>query len=404
MHLRLLILLAAAAVVLGSSELGGVPGFPRDLSTIVETPTSVKVMWAPPANNFGSPVDRFKLEMSLEKDGKEGKVLCDQDTQSFLVTGLTSGVTYYFRVRAHNAVGWSEPMSISETPSLSAAAPVVVPGAAPIVITPRAVALGVTPVSPTAVDVAWTPAAAAAGVAPNDKYALDMALDSGFTKGLLRLTESNVGAFRASGLLPKTTYFFRVTPHNPQGYGEAASTSITTAPAVVSCPMDCSGNGICAPTGICTCLSRFDGPACNEIKAAEEKVVAVSVAEHKVEENPAPPRDPAYCAVCHDSCSTACRAECPNTCSSVNSAPLALCEAKCANKCSGPCTHLCPEICPELQESPAAAGNHKTVLVTALGEQEKVTSNIKRGKRMLKLRSKVIKDNEEDWDLDRDFN
>ena len=95
--------------VLGVPDAPGAPTIDEELSR------SVRISWSTPANN-GAPIDRYEVRW----DG--GSQECA--ASPCLITGLTNGTTYTFRVRAHNLVDWSE-----ESAPSAPAVPDTVPGA-----------------------------------------------------------------------------------------------------------------------------------------------------------------------------------------------------------------------------------------------------------------------------------
>lgn len=73
-------------------------------------PDRMTLNWTIPANG-GAAIDQMLLRRSLDPTFPPGYVDYPNSgsTTSREVTGLTAGVTYYWRVYAHNAVGYSSP-------------------------------------------------------------------------------------------------------------------------------------------------------------------------------------------------------------------------------------------------------------------------------------------------------
>jgi hypothetical protein len=96
-----------------------------------------------------------------------------------------------------------------------------------------------TVISDTEIDVSWS--AATDDVAVTG-YDLEVALDSGFSSGLVTHNLGNVLTYNATGLTASTTYYFRVRAHDavPNNSAYSSSVNATTDAASIS-PDDISG-------------------------------------------------------------------------------------------------------------------------------------------------------------------
>lgn len=70
------------------------------------TPTSVDLSWSP-NDDGGLPIFAFEIGYSTDPDDPEDNLI-NNVTSPYTLTGLDPGVTYYFWVRAENAVGDSD--------------------------------------------------------------------------------------------------------------------------------------------------------------------------------------------------------------------------------------------------------------------------------------------------------
>ena len=112
--------------VLTAATEADVPGAPDAPVASGRTGTGVRLTWAPPLDNHGSPVTGYELQMAQSSSSLEGR----QQQFSTLVSGLDTnwkatqllhGTEYAFRVRASNAVGagpWS-PITLVTTSKMA---------------------------------------------------------------------------------------------------------------------------------------------------------------------------------------------------------------------------------------------------------------------------------------------
>lgn len=132
------------------------------------------------------------------------------------VTGLASGTTYYYRVRAVNASGASADSNWIEV--------ITVPG--------DPLALAATAVTATGFQANWN-AVSGAG-----DYYLDVAQDSGFTVFVPGFHDRDIGltSYPVTGLAPGTLYYYRVRAYNSSGISGYSNviTVLTVPPAPVA--------------------------------------------------------------------------------------------------------------------------------------------------------------------------
>lgn len=85
-----------------------VPGTPGTPVASEITPTSMRLSWGIPGNG-GSGIDQMLLRRSLSSDLGGGYVdyPLGGGVSTYVATGLDPATTYYWRVYAHNAVGYS---------------------------------------------------------------------------------------------------------------------------------------------------------------------------------------------------------------------------------------------------------------------------------------------------------
>jgi hypothetical protein len=140
---------------------------------------------------------------------------------TYTVTGLTAGVTYYYRIKAKNGCGTSATATVQN------------------VITSNAIAGNVTSTAATNVNCAvfnanWNT------VANATSYLLDVSTVNtfaSFVPGYQNLDVGNVGTYQVTGLATGTNYFYRITGKNGCGNSAVVSgtqglTTLISAPTV----------------------------------------------------------------------------------------------------------------------------------------------------------------------------
>jgi hypothetical protein len=78
------------------------------LSGLAISPTSSKISWNVPANNGGSKIIGYKIEVKVIP-GDYTVLITNNANTTFKHTGLTTGKTYVYRVSAINSAGVSTP-------------------------------------------------------------------------------------------------------------------------------------------------------------------------------------------------------------------------------------------------------------------------------------------------------
>jgi predicted phage tail protein len=187
------------------------PTAPRAL-TATPSNAKVKLAWLAPTSNGGATINKYRVQRA--RAGGPWKTIAYPTTRHYTATGLTNGISYSFRIRAHNAAGWGP----------SSTAVKAIPRTVPTV-----------PRSPTAkpanttVKLAWLAPSKNGGAAIN-RYAVQRATGSGGPwKTIARLTTRSR---TAKGLINGTKYYFRIRAHNTAGWSKP-STVVTAVPRTV---------------------------------------------------------------------------------------------------------------------------------------------------------------------------
>ena len=201
-----------------------VPDPPRNLSADATGQTRIDLEWDPPADDGGSVVTGYRIEVSpngvtwsdLERN-------TGRTARRYAHTGLDPGSTRHYRVSAINSVGTGE---ASDTASATTAPAVPgVPGGL------SAVADGTSQI-----DLSWT-APADDGGADITGYRIEVSDNGTSWRDLRSDTNSDDTEYSHTGLDPGTTQHYRVSAINAAGTGEPSeAASATTDPTVPDPP------------------------------------------------------------------------------------------------------------------------------------------------------------------------
>jgi YHS domain-containing protein len=213
---------SSAASNQASATPATVPGAPTGLSA-TRGNTTVALKWTAPTSNGGSPVTGYYVYLGTKSGGESTTPLnfTPLTTTSCTVGGLSNGTTYYFTVKAVNAVGVS-----AASNEASATTPATAP-AAPT-------GLSATPGN-TTVALKWT-APTSNGGSPVTGYNVYEGTSSGHesTTPVNGATLITATSYTVSGLSNGTTYYFTVEAVNAAGSSAASNQASVVAGAPVA--------------------------------------------------------------------------------------------------------------------------------------------------------------------------
>lgn len=207
-----------ASAAVQTTALKTVPGHPTNVSGDARDASAV-ITWTAPAGNGGYTIDQYRVTAytdaagTVPASGTNPQTLASGGT----FTGLTNGDDYYFRVEAHNSVGWSV------TSDLSAA------------VTPRTVpdAPDKPSANPTAGDgtvaLSWTEPVSTGGSAITN-YLVEYSSDSGTSWSPFGHAATTDPGVVVTGLATGRGYVFRVAAVNEAGAGTWSAVSDSTTP------------------------------------------------------------------------------------------------------------------------------------------------------------------------------
>ncbi|HXZ73943.1 MAG TPA: fibronectin type III domain-containing protein [Streptosporangiaceae bacterium] len=219
-----------------------VPGPPAGL-TAVPGNGQVTLSWDPPASDGGSPVTGYHLYVRTTAGFNGGAPLATVPGTAVTVTGLTNGITYYFRVTAVNQVGEVPGAEVRDVP-------VTVPG-------PPA---GLTAVPGDGqVTLSWA-APASDGGSPVSGYIIYRGTSPGGETGTpVNGSPVTATSYTVTGLTNGTTYYFKVVAVNAAGLSPLSNEASATLPPIV--PSSAPASTGPASTGPASTGPASTGPA-----------------------------------------------------------------------------------------------------------------------------------------------
>lgn len=198
------------------------PGKENTPSITEVTASSFKVTYTGNADGGGLPITANQVQVSTN-NSFTALVYDGQPANNTTITGLASAQTYYVRVRAYNAYGWSDSWSDAAQTTTAATVPGQVGGFA------------LSSTSQSGAVVSW--AAPSNGGSAITGYTLQIATNTGFTTGLQTISASGTG-YTLTGLTPGTQYYARVRANNAVGNGAYSTTlpftTVSGKPQIVS--------------------------------------------------------------------------------------------------------------------------------------------------------------------------
>jgi hypothetical protein len=203
-----------------------VPGPPTGTTISVTDSTTLLAIWSPPVDNGGDAVDQYLVEYDLFSNFTSGSggvplgsmvmaTLSGGAPFHLSIPGLTMGVSYYVRIKAHNSQGYGPAQATTPSSDYPRAAP----------SKPTNVRLEVT--SSTMLTVAYNTPDNSNGDTVT-KYKVEWDTDSTFSsqlslpdKGEKELQAALNMSYTIEGLSSASIYYVRVSAANKQGYSDA---------------------------------------------------------------------------------------------------------------------------------------------------------------------------------------
>ncbi|NBU38937.1 MAG: hypothetical protein EBS32_12025, partial [Actinobacteria bacterium] len=207
------------------------PSAPRFLYASVSG-TSVGLSWSIPLTANGDAVSGYEVWQSTDGTNFSRVTTLAATVRAYALSGLSSGGTYSFYVKALNSIGASAPSNTVTAQPRIAGAPSA-PGS-----------LGAT-VNNTSVTLAWSPSSAQAS-APVTDYIVEYAVSPSNTFVVFNDGVSTTTSARITGLTPDVQVAFRVKARNKFGDSPYSSTVTATPRALLSAPSAPQSLGVTA--------------------------------------------------------------------------------------------------------------------------------------------------------------
>ena len=213
---------APSSVVIAVPWAASLPSAPLDLTIASYGLTQVGLSWTIPATNGGDTITDYVIEYS-SSSGSSWTTFTDpvSSLRSTTVTDLVSGVSYIFRVSAHNSAGNGEPSVVSAAVS---------PGVptAPCCITE-------TLIGPQYVALRWgTPTSDGGSVVLN--YIIEFTTDDGVSWTTWPETTGNGTNRTITGLTDGVPHKFRISARNAIATGPPSDVSDAYTPLTPTAP------------------------------------------------------------------------------------------------------------------------------------------------------------------------
>jgi large repetitive protein len=200
-----------------SSVVGYLPAAPSAPQTLSATAgnQSVDLLWYAPSSNGGASVGYYEVQWAPSAGGPWTTDALEPSTQRS-VHGLTNGTQYFFRVRAHNFVGYGPYGSATATPSSAPSAP----------LSPSASAVG------TKINLAWSPPTYDGG-SPIQQYNIYTSFSFNGPFTYIGSTVGPTTTYVVNNPVPGKTYLFMIKAQNQFGEGPPSSLSAATVAVTV---------------------------------------------------------------------------------------------------------------------------------------------------------------------------
>ncbi len=197
------------------------PDAPTRLTATADGRTRINLSWTAPVDNGGSAINGYRIQISADAgtNWSDLKANTGNAGTAYVHTGLEPGTTRHYRVYAINSVGESDPSNV-----VNATTAFTAPPEAPANLQAQASGR-------TAISLSWT-APSDNGGATITGYQIELSTDAGSEwSDLVANTGTTSTTYTHTGLLPATTYHYRISAINAAGTGNPSNIDNATTDA-----------------------------------------------------------------------------------------------------------------------------------------------------------------------------
>jgi phosphodiesterase/alkaline phosphatase D-like protein len=212
-------------------SVGTAPAVPTGLAGIAVSCSKIDLTW----NDNSDNEDGFKIERKEIAGTYSEIVTVGPNLTTYSDTSVSAEKTYYYRIRSYNSYGYS-----AYTDEIN----ITTPACGPVPAAPSNLGISLTAV--TEAKLTWTD-----NSNNENGFKIERKVDGGTYAEIDSLSANSV-QYTNTGLLPETTYYYRIRAFNSYGYSGYSNEASITTPSATSLPE--------APTNLAA-----NAATCNEV-------------------------------------------------------------------------------------------------------------------------------------------
>lgn len=198
-----------------------VPAAPSQLTATAISASQIRLEWTDNSDNEAT----MLVERASYSSGPWFTLTSlPADTESYIDGGLTASTLFYYRIRASNATGASNPGNVAGTSTLSGGGGLIAPGN-----------LRATAISSSQINLSWTDYATT-----ETGFKIERASSAGGPWTQIATTSANVTSYANTGLGASSTFYYRVRAYDASSHtaysAVASATTLSTGSISLSIP------------------------------------------------------------------------------------------------------------------------------------------------------------------------